>query len=97
MSLAMRPNEVNTEVQYDCKVRRQAVIFFIYCRRAEYEENSTPVLEGDLKFLYASSLFWQKYKAHLSLEMGFVSNLRMTLVVLLLLKKHRISRIPSSP
>ena len=30
MSLAMRPNEVNTEVQYDCKVRRQAVIFFIY-------------------------------------------------------------------
>ena len=29
MSLAMRPNEVNTEVQYDCKVRRQAVIFFM--------------------------------------------------------------------
>ena len=29
MSLAMRPNEVNTEVQYDCKVRHQAVIFFI--------------------------------------------------------------------
>ena len=29
MSLAMRPNEVNTEVQYDFKVRRQAVIFFI--------------------------------------------------------------------
>lgn len=27
MSLAMRPNEVNTEVQYDCKVRRQAVIY----------------------------------------------------------------------
>lgn len=27
MSLAMRPNEVNTEVQYDCKVRHQAVIF----------------------------------------------------------------------
>ena len=26
MSLAMRPNEVNTEVQYDCKVRHQAVI-----------------------------------------------------------------------
>ena len=24
MSLAMRPNEVNTEVQYDCKVRHQA-------------------------------------------------------------------------
>ena len=30
MSLAMRPNEVNTEVQYDCKVKHQAVIFFIY-------------------------------------------------------------------
>ena len=30
MSLAMRPNEVNIEVQYDCKARRQAVIFFIY-------------------------------------------------------------------
>ena len=29
MSLAMRPNEVNTEVQYDCKVRLQAVIFFM--------------------------------------------------------------------
>ena len=30
MSLAMRPNEVNTEVQYGCKVSHQAVIFFIY-------------------------------------------------------------------
>ena len=32
MSLAMRPNEMNIEVQYDCKVRHQAVIFlyFIY-------------------------------------------------------------------
>ena len=30
MSLAMRPNEVNIEVQYDCKVRHQAVIFFIH-------------------------------------------------------------------
>ena len=29
MSLAMRPNKVNTEVQYDCKVRHQAVIFFM--------------------------------------------------------------------
>ncbi len=28
-----------------------------YCRRAEYEENSTPVPEGYLQFLYASSLF----------------------------------------
>ena len=47
-----------------------------YCRRAEYEENSTPVPEGYLHFLYASSLFLQKYKALLSLEMGFVTNLR---------------------
>ena len=46
-----------------------------YCRRAEYEENSSPVLEGYLQFLYASSLFLQKYKARLALEMGFVSNL----------------------
>ena len=30
MSLAMRPNKVNTEVQYDCKVRHQAVIFIMY-------------------------------------------------------------------
>ena len=29
MSLAMRPNEVNTEVQYDCKVRLQAVFFYV--------------------------------------------------------------------
>ena len=37
MSLAMRPNEVNTEVQYDCKVRRQAVIFFYEGTQLSYE------------------------------------------------------------
>ena len=67
-----------------CLPERRFVIGYIYkkedcdcryCRRAEYEENSTPVPEGYLHFLYASSLFLQKYKAHLSLEMGFVSNL----------------------
>ena len=42
MSLAMRPNEVNTEVQYDCKVRHQAVIFFIY-RGTEHAKE----LDGD--------------------------------------------------
>ena len=42
MSLAMRPNEVNTEVQYDCKVRRQAVIIFIY-GGTEHEKE----LDGD--------------------------------------------------
>ena len=37
MSLAMRPNEVNTEVQYDCKVRHQAVIF-LYTEVAAIEK-----------------------------------------------------------
>ena len=42
MSLAMRPNEVNTEVQYDCKLKHQAVIFFIY-GGTEHEKE----LDGD--------------------------------------------------
>lgn len=39
MSLAMRPNEVNTEVQYDCKVRRQAVIFLYGGTKHEKEHD----------------------------------------------------------
>ena len=39
MSLAMRPNEVNIEVQYDCKVRHQAVIF-LFAGGFEHEEES---------------------------------------------------------
>ena len=42
MSLAMRPNDVNANVQYDCKVRHQAVIFFI-CGGTEHEKE----LDGD--------------------------------------------------
>ena len=40
MSLAMRPNEVNTEVQYDCKVRHQAVIF-LYTEVLDMRKNLT--------------------------------------------------------
>ena len=39
MSLAMRPNEVNTEVQYDCKVRHQAVIFIYGGTKHEKEHD----------------------------------------------------------
>ena len=43
MSLAMRPNEVNTEVQYDCKVRRQAVIF-LYTEVLNMRKNLTEMI-----------------------------------------------------
>lgn len=43
MSLAMRPNEVNTEVQYDCKVRRQAVIF-LYTEVLNMRKNLTEIV-----------------------------------------------------
>ena len=60
--------------KYDCEIRVYATVNNEEIS-TEYEENSTPVPEGYLHFLYASSLFLQKYKALLSLEMGFVSNL----------------------
>ena len=41
MSLAMRPNEVNTEVQYDCKVD-------VYKRQMEY---STRIYQVYLKYI----------------------------------------------
>ena len=40
MSLAMRPNEVNTEVQYDCKVRHQAVISVSYTHLDVYKRQT---------------------------------------------------------
>lgn len=43
MSLAMRPNEVNTEVQYDCKVRHQAVIF-LYTEVQNMRKNLTEIV-----------------------------------------------------
>lgn len=43
MSLAMRPNEVNTEVQYDCKVRHQAVIF-LYTEVLDVRKNLTEIV-----------------------------------------------------
>ena len=43
MSLAMRPNEVNTEVQYDCKVRHQAVIF-LYTEVLNMRKNLTEIV-----------------------------------------------------
>ena len=43
MSLAMRPNEVNTEVQYDCKVRHQAVIF-LYTEVQNMRKNMTEIV-----------------------------------------------------
>ena len=43
MSLAMRPNEVNTEVQYDCKVRHQAVIF-LYAEVLNMRKNLTEIV-----------------------------------------------------
>ena len=43
MSLAMRPNEVNTEVQYDCKVRHQAVIF-LYAEVLNMRKNLTEMV-----------------------------------------------------
>ena len=43
MSLAMRPNEVNTEVQYDCKVRLQAVIF-LYTEVLNMRKNLTEIV-----------------------------------------------------
>ena len=43
MSLAMRPNEVNTEVQYDCKVRHQAVIF-LYTEVLDMRKNLTEIV-----------------------------------------------------
>ena len=43
MSLAMRPNEVNTEVQYDCKVRHQAVIF-LYTEVLDMRKNITEIV-----------------------------------------------------
>ena len=39
----MRPNEVNTEVQYDCKVRRQAVIF-LYTEVLNMRKNLTEIV-----------------------------------------------------
>ena len=47
MSLAMRPNEVNTEVQYDCKVRHQAVIF-LYTEVQNMRKNMTEIV-GSVK------------------------------------------------
>ena len=43
MSLAMRPNEVNTKVQYDCKVRHQAVIF-LYAEVLNMRKNLTEIV-----------------------------------------------------
>ena len=43
MSLTMRPNEVNTEVQYDCKVRHQAVIF-LYTEVLNMRNNLTEIV-----------------------------------------------------
>lgn len=43
MSLAMRPNEVNTEVQYDCKVRHQAVIF-LYTEVLDVRKNLAEIV-----------------------------------------------------
>ena len=43
MSLAMRPNEVNTEVQYGCKVRHQAVIF-LYTEVLNMRKNLTEIV-----------------------------------------------------
>ena len=43
MSLAMRPNEVNTEVQYDCKVRHQAAIF-LYTEVQNMRKNMTEIV-----------------------------------------------------
>ena len=39
----MRPNEVNTEVQYDCKVRHQAVIF-LYTEVQNMRKNLTEIV-----------------------------------------------------
>ena len=39
----MRPNEVNTEVQYDCKVRHQAVIF-LYTEVQNMRKNMTEIV-----------------------------------------------------
>ena len=44
MSLAMRPNKVNIEVQYDCKVRHQAVIL-LYTEVLNIRKHSTNVSE----------------------------------------------------
>ena len=43
MSLAMRPNEVYTEVQYDCKVRHRAAIFF-YTEVLNMRKNLTEIV-----------------------------------------------------
>ena len=45
MSLAMRPNEVNTKVQYDCKVRHQAVIF-LYTEVLDVRKNLTEIVDN---------------------------------------------------
>jgi len=46
-----------------------------HCRRAEYEENSDPMLEEYLLLLSAFALPEHKYKAYLVLKIGFVRDL----------------------
>ena len=52
MSLAMRPNEVNTEVQYDCKVRHQAVIF-LYTEVLDMRKNLTEIVLTSLRMSFS--------------------------------------------
>ena len=78
MSLAMRPNEVNTEVQYDCKVRHQAVIF-LYTEVQNMRKNMTEIVFILVKaklfcpeiaglFCRIAGLFCHDSRANLSLK-----------------------------